>query len=224
MFQRISKMNISHNGGAHNGSLRVESQPIVVGGPMTIAQRTRPLSQIRVGVRHRKDLGDIDALARSIDNEGLIQPVAITPADELIAGERRMRAWARSKYRDEPIPVHVVDIDEIVRGEWSENSQRKDFTPSEIVALKRALEPKLREEAKERQGMRTDLRGTSPDVEPPAGALPTRSPLSSDSIEKPSARRKLWSKLQKLIRRNTANSSTRWTGRGALTARSSACR
>jgi N6-adenosine-specific RNA methylase IME4 len=131
---------------------------------------TRLIDQIKIGDRHRKDFGDIVALARSIDREGLLQPVAITPADELIAGERRIRAWPLSKFRNDPIPVHVVDIDEIVRGEWSENSQRKDFTPSEIVALKRVLEPKLREEAKERQGARTDLRGISPDVAvPPAG-------------------------------------------------------
>ena len=134
---------------------------------MQPAQPTRSLAQIKVGNRHRKDFGDVDGLARSIDREGLLQPIAITPSDELIAGERRMRAWSRSKFRDDPIPVHVVDLDEIVRGEWSENSERKDFTPSEIVALKRAIEPKLREEAKERQGARTDLRGNSPDVDQP---------------------------------------------------------
>jgi N6-adenosine-specific RNA methylase IME4 len=135
---------------------------------MPSAQPTRLLSQIKVGKRHRRDFGDLDALAKSIDQEGLLQPVAITPADELIAGERRMRAWPRSKFRDDPIPVHIVDIDQIIRGEWSENFQRKDFTPSEIVALKRAIEPKLRDEAKERQGARTDLRGNSPDVDKPS--------------------------------------------------------
>jgi N6-adenosine-specific RNA methylase IME4 len=133
-------------------------------------QPTRALTQIKIGDRHRKDFGDIDALATSIDSEGLLQPIAITPADELIAGERRLRAWSRSKYRDHPIPVHIVDLDQIARGEWSENFQRKDFTPSEIVALKRALEPKLKEEAQQRQGTRTDIRGNSPDVETaPAG-------------------------------------------------------
>ena len=103
---------------------------------MERVQPTRPLAQIKVGNRHRKDFGDIAGLAGSIDREGLLQPIAITPADELIAGERRMRAWAKSIFRDDPIPVHVVDLDEIVRGEWSENSERKDFTPSEVVALK----------------------------------------------------------------------------------------
>jgi hypothetical protein len=33
---------------------------------------------------------------------------------------------------------------------WARQSCRKDFTPSEIIAIKRALEPNVKEEAKER--------------------------------------------------------------------------
>jgi hypothetical protein len=33
------------------------------------------------------------------------------------------------------VPVHVVDIDGIARGELAENACRKDFTPSEMVAI-----------------------------------------------------------------------------------------
>jgi N6-adenosine-specific RNA methylase IME4 len=44
-----------------------------------------------------------------------------------------------------------------VQGEAAENFERKDFTWSEAVAIKRALEPAIREAAKERQGTRTDL-------------------------------------------------------------------
>jgi hypothetical protein len=52
--------------------------------------------------------------------------------------KRRDRAWKLTKFRDEEIPVHIIDLDDIVRGEWSENGNRKDFAPSEIVAIKRA--------------------------------------------------------------------------------------
>jgi hypothetical protein len=38
-----------------------------------------------------------------------------------------------------------------------ENFVRKDLLPREIVALKRAIEPLERREARERQGRRTDL-------------------------------------------------------------------
>ncbi len=38
-------------------------------------ERLVPISAIRVGERHRKDMGDIDALAASIENVGLLQPI-----------------------------------------------------------------------------------------------------------------------------------------------------
>ena len=39
----------------------------------------------------------------------------------------------------------------MARGEYAENAIRKDFLPSEAVAIKRALEPAAKEEAKKRQ-------------------------------------------------------------------------
>jgi N6-adenosine-specific RNA methylase IME4 len=115
-------------------------------------QPTRKPSQIKVALRHRKDFGDLASLARSIDARGgLLQPIVITKDDKLIAGERRLRAWGMSQFKGLPIPVHIVDIDSLVAGEWDENAQRKDFTPSEAVAIKRALEPVERAKARERE-------------------------------------------------------------------------
>jgi N6-adenosine-specific RNA methylase IME4/ParB-like chromosome segregation protein Spo0J len=133
---------------------------------MTNSISIRPLTSIKRRDRHRRDYGDLDALARSIDENGLLQPIAITPDGVLIAGERRLLAWPKTRFRDEPIPVHVVPLDEIAPGEWAENVHRKDFTPSEAVAIRRALEPGLKAKARERQGARTDLRGNSQDVAP----------------------------------------------------------
>jgi hypothetical protein len=50
------------------------------------------------------------------------------------------------------IPVTVVDVGKgkIVRGEYAENAERKDFTLSEAVAIKRAMEPEERVAAKKR--------------------------------------------------------------------------
>ena len=79
---------------------------------------------------------------------GLLHPVVIPPDGTLIAGERRLQACkALGRTR---CSGHVVDLDEIVRGEFAENSHRKDFTLSEAVAIKRALEPIERAAAKER--------------------------------------------------------------------------
>ncbi|SRR6266851_5612839 len=42
-------------------------------------QHRRRIGEIRVGRRHRRDLGDIDGLAASIADIGLLQPVVIMP-------------------------------------------------------------------------------------------------------------------------------------------------
>jgi N6-adenosine-specific RNA methylase IME4/ParB-like chromosome segregation protein Spo0J len=139
------------------------------GGGASVSTGARPgsgqpaldVARIRIGSRVRKDMGDLAGLARSIDGNGLLHPIVVRrlppktggaagwdavspwvgePDHELIAGERRLEAWQMSRWRDEPIPVHVVDLASIMRGEFAENHERKNFTPSELVEIKRALE------------------------------------------------------------------------------------
>jgi N6-adenosine-specific RNA methylase IME4 len=81
--------------------------------------------------------------------------VVVTPEGRLIAGQRRLEACRLLEWTE--IPVTVVDLYQAARGEAHENFVRKDLLPSEIVALKRAIEPLERREARERQGARTDL-------------------------------------------------------------------
>jgi N6-adenosine-specific RNA methylase IME4 len=120
---------------------------------MTVAPKraaaTMAIDDIKVRKRHRRDLGDIQPLAESIAEVGLLHPVVVTPERVLIAGARRIEAWKTAR-PGEPIPVRVVDLAPM-RGEFAENAFRKDFTPSEAVAIKRALEPIERAEAKQRQ-------------------------------------------------------------------------
>ena len=115
---------------------------------------TMPISAIVLGKRHRRDLGDIDALAADIAAIGMLHPIVVRPDGTLIAGERRIEAAKALGWSE--VPVNIVDLDAVVRGEFAENSLRKDFTLSEAVAIKRALEPLERADAKERQGERTD--------------------------------------------------------------------
>jgi N6-adenosine-specific RNA methylase IME4 len=120
-----------------------------------VPQMIVPIASIERGRRHRRDLGDIASLAASIRELGLLHPVVITRRRELVAGERRLEACRALGWTD--VPVTVIDLAEIARGEAAENFERKNFTPSEAVAIKRALEPQMRAAAKERQGVRTDL-------------------------------------------------------------------
>jgi N6-adenosine-specific RNA methylase IME4 len=99
----------------------------------------RAISDIRVGKRHRVDLGDVAGLGASILEVGLLHPVVVRPDGLLIAGERRLEACKAIGMAR--IPVTVVDLADVVLGELAENSARKDFLPSEMVAIKRAIEP-----------------------------------------------------------------------------------
>ncbi len=113
------------------------------------------IAEINVGLRFRKDLGDLRTLAASIGDVGLLHPIVVTPEGRLIAGQRRLEACRFLGWAD--VPVTVVDLYQAARGEAHENFVRKDLLPSEIVALKRAIEPIERREARDRQGSRTDI-------------------------------------------------------------------
>jgi N6-adenosine-specific RNA methylase IME4 len=110
------------------------------------SQPTLLPSKISVGKRHRKDYGDLKALSASIDARGgLLQPIVIEKGtNKLIAGSRRLKAWTLSRFAGQPIPVHAISIDAIIAGEWDENAQRKDFTLTESVAIKKEIELKLK--------------------------------------------------------------------------------
>ena len=105
----------------------------------------------------------------------------------LIAGERRLHAAKLLGWTE--IPVTVVDLAAVVRGEFAENAIRKDFTLSEAVAIKRALEPLERAAANE-QRMRAGK---------PSGNFPTRvGPL--DKVAKASAKhRKTLEKAEAVV-------------------------
>jgi ParB/RepB/Spo0J family partition protein len=106
------------------------------------------VEKIKVGERFRKDLGDIDRLAESIREVGLLHPIVVDEEYNLVAGYRRLEACKRLGWRR--VPVHIVPLKDLAKGELHENTVRKSFTIEEIVAIKRALEPKLREEAEKR--------------------------------------------------------------------------
>jgi N6-adenosine-specific RNA methylase IME4 len=135
------------------------------------AGATRRISDVTIGVRHRRDLGDIEGLAANIAEVGLLHPIVVTPGNVLITGERRLAAVKTLGW--DTVPVTVVDLDAIVQGEFAENSQRKDFTLSESVAIKRAIEPIERAEAKKRQATAGPASGRGKKNATGSGKLPT---------------------------------------------------
>ena len=111
------------------------------------------VQKVRTSNRHRKDMGDLQSLAESIEKVGLLQPIGITDQHNLVFGERRLRA-VRNILKRETITARIVHIGNIVDGEYHENEIRKDFTPSERVAIGKAVE----EQFGNRQGKRTDIK------------------------------------------------------------------
>jgi ParB family chromosome partitioning protein len=69
-------------------------------------QPTFSLDRIRVGERHRRDMGDIDSLAASIEDLGLLHPITVDQDGRLLAGARRLAAF-KLLGRTE-IPVNVM--------------------------------------------------------------------------------------------------------------------
>lgn len=91
------------------------------------------ISDITIGDRFRKEMGDIEGLAQSIREGELLQPIGITPDHELVFGERRLRAY-RDVLGRETIPARIVDVP-VLLGEFDENTLRKDFTITERIAI-----------------------------------------------------------------------------------------
>jgi ParB family chromosome partitioning protein len=111
------------------------------------------ISAIKITDRHRRDLGDVDALANSIATVGLLHPIVIDAGDTLIAGERRLEACRRLGWKEVAVTV-ASEIDGIMKAlfaERDENTCREPFTPSEAAALAEALEPYEKKAAKQRQ-------------------------------------------------------------------------
>ena len=113
---------------------------------------TVAISSITIGDRHRRDMGDLRALANSIAEVGLLHPIGVLASGELVFGERRLRA-CRDLLGWTEIPARIVNLRSIAAGELHENQIRKDFTPSERVAIERTINAEL----ERRQGARSDL-------------------------------------------------------------------
>ena len=104
--------------------------PVAFGGSHMLKELK--ISDIKVGSRHRKDMGDLSSLAESIREEGLLQAIGVTETLELVFGERRLRAH-RDILKKKTILARIVDVTSIIAGEFAENEIRKDFTASERV-------------------------------------------------------------------------------------------
>jgi ParB family transcriptional regulator, chromosome partitioning protein len=74
--------------------------------PAAIAGATRAIADIVIGTRHRRDMGDLSALAASIEDIGLLNPITVDENGRLLAGARRLAACKLLGWTE--ISVNVV--------------------------------------------------------------------------------------------------------------------
>ncbi len=121
------------------------------------------VEEITIPPRHRKEMGDLDALARSIETAGILQPIGLDLSLTLLWGERRFRAM-RDVLGWLTVPALVLDMDTLGTDplvmERDENDQRKELTVSERVEIARAI----REHAGERRGRPSEDKTTTENI------------------------------------------------------------
>lgn len=105
------------------------------------------LAEIQIGEHVRRDMGDVQGLADSIARHGLLHPVVVMKDGRLVAGRRRIEAVKLLGWDE--LPATVVDVADLLGAERDENTARKDFTPTEAVAIGRLIEEQERPKALE---------------------------------------------------------------------------
>lgn len=111
---------------------------MVVTKPTVQADRDLPLDQIYTTVQVRKKFRNLEELAESIRELGIIEPLVVHEEPDgrfrLIVGERRYRAAPIAGKTDVPVVVKRGLSEEQIRAiQVAENNERDDLTPYEKV-------------------------------------------------------------------------------------------
>jgi ParB family chromosome partitioning protein len=111
--------------------------------PDPAGQRLVPIEWIRPGAlqpRRRFPEAELEALAQSIREKGVLQPLLVRPVEdgeasfELVAGERRWRAAQRVGLHEIPVVVRALADAEALEIALVENIQRESLSPLEEAA------------------------------------------------------------------------------------------
>ncbi len=104
------------------------------------AENVLPIEKLRANPdqpRQDFDEGDLEDLAASIREKGVIQPLIVRPDPrdsdhfQIVAGERRWRAAQRASVHELPVIVRNLDDTEVLELAIIENIQRADLNPVE---------------------------------------------------------------------------------------------
>jgi len=102
-----------------------------------------PITKLFVGKTNvRGAAGDITELTRSIEEEGILQPILVRPVGdrfEIIVGSRRFAASKAAGLKSIPAIVREMNDDESLVASLTENIQRGDIEPEEEAKAYKTL-------------------------------------------------------------------------------------
>lgn len=120
------------------------------------------VADIKVKDRFRTEKGDVESLAESIKEKGLIQPITVNEGMRLLAGERRL--LAHKLLGMETIDAVIrkgTDIVDAFEIELIENVARKDMTWAETCALQKRIFDEKAKKGKWSQQKQADMLNSS---------------------------------------------------------------
>lgn len=141
----------------------------------------RSVDSIWAGRRHREDYGDLDPLAASIAEDGVLQPITITPDGMLICGARRLAAIRKLGWKTVNVWVRsgISTGLGLLLAERDDNLLHKPLTRTEQATLYAELKALMAEDAAGRQEA---SRFTSKQENPRShGAATVAAPHTGDS-------------------------------------------
>jgi ParB family transcriptional regulator, chromosome partitioning protein len=122
-------------------SQAVVREPAEVTGPQVLSIRIGEIQPNPLQPRSVFDAGRLEELSKSIQTNGIIQPILVRRRDsgyELIAGERRLRAAKMAGLSEIPALIQDYADERILEVALIENIQREDLNPMETAhALER---------------------------------------------------------------------------------------
>jgi ParB family chromosome partitioning protein len=130
------------------GDVVVEKTELVRSAELGETKNVLPIEAIRANSanpRRRFSEEDIAELARSIKENGLLQPIIVRPVEgeaqsyEIVAGERRWRAAQLAQLHEVPVVVRSLSDAQALEIAIIENGQRADLNPVEEASGYRRL-------------------------------------------------------------------------------------
>ena len=125
----------------------------------TVQAMQLPVKKLRPFEGHPfqvKDDAEMDQLVFSILTQGLLTPISVRPIEngeyEVISGHRRLHACKKAGIETVPALIYSLDRDAVTIAMVDSNLHREKILPSE-----KAFAYKLKLDAMQRQGQRTDL-------------------------------------------------------------------